>query len=619
MFGKLGLYQSVAVGAVVVSVAGWALYTQTNWFRPAPIIEAAEGPLAVAAGVEDDDAQVVVADETVAIAAEEDSINEEIAAEGEPDAVADVAAVDEGDGPEAVSEVQSDEPVLAIEIPVPTFDVVRVETDGMTVVAGTGPAGWMISILVDGVVVETVQADSSGQFVAIFDMGEAATARVVTLSANNGDEILLSVAQVIIAPVVRQVAVEEDVTPVAETVETVDLGVAEANEEITESVAEVEATPELTLTETEVAVAVEAGAVNVEVDDATPEAVVADDTGTVLEAEVASVETTTETTTATVVESVSETLPQAAEIVAALGDENTEATEAVANVGAQDDATQEPVDVAASIAIEADETAADETVSVEADGIASIDVPEPAVTEPNATEPNVSDPIASEPDAEAMVTPVASAVVDPETTVEDPATEVEVVGNAAPAVILVDESGVSILQSASNTPQVLDQLSIAAISYSDAGEVQISGFSPAGFLRVYLNNVQIAVLEVPEPGQWQTELADIEPGIYTLRIDQVDGQGAVVHRVETPFKREEPEKIVEASQSRKPLVSVEVVQPGATLWAISRETYGSGVLYVNIFEANKDQIRNPHLIYPGQIFELPAPPGAKKKKRTSGQ
>ena len=126
-------------------------------------------------------------------------------------------------------------------------------------------------------------------------------------------------------------------------------------------------------------------------------------------------------------------------------------------------------------------------------------------------------------------------------------------------------------------------------------------------------------LIVPEPGEWNAELVDVTPGVYTLRIDQIGENGDVLQRVETPFKREEPAKVIEAAQTRRPLVSVEVVQPGSTLWAISRENYGSGVLFVRIFEANKDQIRNPDLIYPGQIFDLPAPPGAKKKKRTSGQ
>ncbi len=49
------------------------------------------------------------------------------------------------------------------------------------------------------------------------------------------------------------------------------------------------------------------------------------------------------------------------------------------------------------------------------------------------------------------------------------------------------------------------------------------------------------------------------------------------------------------------------VQPGFTLWGIASKSYGDGILYVRVYEANKDQIRNPDLIYPGQVFTVPAP------------
>lgn len=50
------------------------------------------------------------------------------------------------------------------------------------------------------------------------------------------------------------------------------------------------------------------------------------------------------------------------------------------------------------------------------------------------------------------------------------------------------------------------------------------------------------------------------------------------------------------------------VQPGYTLWRIARENLGDGIMYVQVFEANKDQIRDPDLIYPGQIFTIAPKP-----------
>lgn len=50
------------------------------------------------------------------------------------------------------------------------------------------------------------------------------------------------------------------------------------------------------------------------------------------------------------------------------------------------------------------------------------------------------------------------------------------------------------------------------------------------------------------------------------------------------------------------------VQPGFTLWAIARDQFGDGIQYVQVYEANRDRIRDPDLIYPGQVFALPQIP-----------
>ena len=95
----------------------------------------------------------------------------------------------------------------------------------------------------------------------------------------------------------------------------------------------------------------------------------------------------------------------------------------------------------------------------------------------------------------------------------------------------------------------------------------------------------------------------MESGVYRLRIDEVAADGSVTSRVETPFKREAPE-VVAGTATTAPAGSV-TVQPGSTLWAIARDRYGEGLLYVRVFEANRDLIRDPDLIYPGQVFALP--------------
>src|SRR6266404_4967581 len=54
-----------------------------------------------------------------------------------------------------------------------------------------------------------------------------------------------------------------------------------------------------------------------------------------------------------------------------------------------------------------------------------------------------------------------------------------------------------------------------------------------------------------------------------------------------------------------PKIATTVVSRGDSLWRISRVTYGAGMRYAVVYKANRDQIRNPNRIYPGQIFVLP--------------
>jgi nucleoid-associated protein YgaU len=97
-----------------------------------------------------------------------------------------------------------------------------------------------------------------------------------------------------------------------------------------------------------------------------------------------------------------------------------------------------------------------------------------------------------------------------------------------------------------------------------------------------------------------------------LRIDQVSPtDGRVLARAEVPFQREELPAEAFAQQRI-------VVQPGNNLWRIARATYGRGIRYTVIYQANKDQIADPNKIYPGQVFALPNPqpaPAASSRSR----
>jgi nucleoid-associated protein YgaU len=182
----------------------------------------------------------------------------------------------------------------------------------------------------------------------------------------------------------------------------------------------------------------------------------------------------------------------------------------------------------------------------------------------------------------------------------------------APAVIVANQSGVRVIQDAGNQPDAMANVSIDAITYDSEGEVALSGRGiGTSSVRVYLDNQPLIDTPVGQDGQWRVDLPEVDKGTYTLRVDEVDADGTVISRAETPFLREDVADIqalgtsAETAGTAAAPVSLITVQPGNTLWGIADERYGDGFLYVRVFEANNQDIRDPDLIYPGQIFTLP--------------
>ncbi|WP_308915104.1 LysM peptidoglycan-binding domain-containing protein [Jannaschia sp. LMIT008] len=179
----------------------------------------------------------------------------------------------------------------------------------------------------------------------------------------------------------------------------------------------------------------------------------------------------------------------------------------------------------------------------------------------------------------------------------------------APRLFRTGPDGVTLLTRADRPPQVAETLGLDAISYDATGDVRLTGTaSPDSELRVYLDNRSVGTIRVPDDGVWSSPLPGVAEGVYTLRIDAVDASGGVASRLETPFQRSAPDL---ARAARAAGISAITVQPGFTLWAISEGWFGDGLQYVQIFEANRDLIRDPDLIYPGQVFALPRSPGSR--------
>ncbi len=150
-------------------------------------------------------------------------------------------------------------------------------------------------------------------------------------------------------------------------------------------------------------------------------------------------------------------------------------------------------------------------------------------------------------------------------------------------------------------PGISDRdLVLNAVDYDEAGRVIISGqATPGSIIFVYLDDKPVVRTIADGQGRWEAVPGEtVAPGLHRLRVDQVDATGSVLASVSTPFSR--ATLLSELTEE-----SFVVVQPGNSLWRIARRSYGQGIRYTVIYEANRSQIKNPDLIYPGQIFEVP--------------
>ncbi len=359
----------------------------------------------------------------------------------------------------------------------PTVDEVRLEADGLAVVAGRAEPGAEVSVRVDGQEVARAVADARGAFAAVGVVEPSDTARVLTLQAQGDGDAVLSEEDVILAPLPAQVA--DAGSPVQDRASAAPVEERTVDDDIARS----EAAP--------------------------------------------------------------------------------------AEVEGRPQSREPELEPQEEIAAASPDPAPNDAPSLSAD----------------------QNPLAGTGASDAQGT--GDAVEPPS---QSPSQSVAVLKSTA--------EGVELLQP---TLEASSSVAIDTIGYSSAGEVQLSGRAVVGTseVRVYLNNRFATALPVDTDGGWRGDLPEVDAGIYQLRVDEVNTAGDVTSRIETPFKREAPVALALADTADRGSVRAVTVQTGDTLWAIARDRYGEGVFYVKVFEANRADIRDPDLIYPGQVFDLP--------------
>jgi nucleoid-associated protein YgaU len=169
-------------------------------------------------------------------------------------------------------------------------------------------------------------------------------------------------------------------------------------------------------------------------------------------------------------------------------------------------------------------------------------------------------------------------------------------------VMIAPSSGAATLvqpPSAAGVPKSGD-LVMSTLDYDEGGHVTVTGkATPGAVVRACINDKMVAEGQAAADGSWRLVPAKpVEPGKYKLRLDRLAKDGKPVARLELLFERI---PVPPATGNSERLVVVF----GDSLWNIARAHYGTGFQHTLIYGANKDQIRDPDLIYPGQVFNLP--------------
>ncbi|SIO29261.1 Nucleoid-associated protein YgaU, contains BON and LysM domains [Bradyrhizobium erythrophlei] len=184
---------------------------------------------------------------------------------------------------------------------------------------------------------------------------------------------------------------------------------------------------------------------------------------------------------------------------------------------------------------------------------------------------------------------------------------------------------------------------VEAADIQPGGKFHVSGRArPGAAVRLYLNDSFVASVTAGADGHFAVTINEgVAPGSYRVRLDEVESNsGAVRARAEVPFTVPDtsptgsvPEQTTASKQPGiatapprpqlaaagaavppdaaspsavvVPKIATTTVSRGDSLWRISRLTYGAGTRYAVIYQANRRQIRNPNLIYPGQVFVIP--------------
>ena len=140
---------------------------------------------------------------------------------------------------------------------------------------------------------------------------------------------------------------------------------------------------------------------------------------------------------------------------------------------------------------------------------------------------------------------------------------------------------------------------VKTIFFNENGFVSIKGKVNYGKkIELYINKKIMETIKI-ENSKWQYNSdKTIDYGLHDLLVVLKSDKDEILDKITLPFMR------VEMPYNDVPENFI-LIKPGDMLWTIAYRLYGDPFKYIQIFEENKDQITNPDLIFPGQLFSIP--------------
>ena len=140
---------------------------------------------------------------------------------------------------------------------------------------------------------------------------------------------------------------------------------------------------------------------------------------------------------------------------------------------------------------------------------------------------------------------------------------------------------------------------VKTIFFNENGFVSIQGEVNFGKrIELYINKKIMEIIQI-ENSKWQYNSDTIfDYGLHDLLVVLKSDKDEILDKITLPFMR------VEMPYNDVPENFI-LIKPGDMLWTIAYRLYGDPFKYIQIFEENKDQITNPDLIFPGQLFSIP--------------